>query len=224
MTIPAHLVSVNVGRPREASWTTIKRTSIDKESVSGPIEVGPLGLRGDQVSNRRHHGGPDKAVYAFAREDLDAWAEALGIDLPDGRFGENLTTRGLDVNASELGERWRIGGESGPLLEVASVRTPCAVFRTWMGRTGGPNRGWIKRFAAEARPGPYLRVLETGTLRAGDGIEVVHRSGHGVSVSDLFRAIHGDRAQCARVVDLAEATTEARETARRTLEVAATDQ
>jgi len=205
---------VNVGLPEKASWVTIGRTSMDKQPVPGPVLVGPLGLEGDQVSNRRHHGGPDKAVYAFAREDLDRWQEALDIELPDGRFGENLTIRGLDVNAAEMGERWQVGQV---LLEVASVRTPCSTFRAWMGRTGAPNRGWVKRFAADARPGPYLRVLESGRLEAGDDVTVVHRPGHGVTVSDVFRAIHGDAGQAARVVDVPEVPAEARTTARRLL-------
>jgi len=208
------LVSVNVGRPRPAAWTTIGRTSIDKHAVTGPVEVGPLGLAGDEVSNRRHHGGPDKAVYAFAREDLDRWAAVLGAELADGAFGENLTTRGVDVNAAEMGERWRVGEV---VLEVASIRTPCSTFRGWMSHTGVTSRGWVKRFAADARPGPYLRVLQPGRLRAGDAVEVLHRPGHGVTVSDVFLGVHGDREQAARLLDVPDVPDEARATARRLL-------
>ena len=185
----ASVRSVNVGRPREATWTTIGRTSTLKEQVRGPVQVGELGLAGDEVSNLRHHGGPDKAVYAFAREDLDRWAEALGAEIADGQFGENLTTVGIDVNEARLGERWRVGGPEGPVLEVASFRTPCNVFKAWMGRSGLDARAWVKRFAADARPGPYLRVVVTGVLRAGDEIEVVAPGGD-VSVSEAFRAAH----------------------------------
>ena len=180
--------SVNVGRPREAAWATIGRTSMLKDSVPGPVEVGELGIVGDEVSNRRHHGGPDKAVYAFASEDLDLWAERLGAEIADGQFAENLTTIGIDVNESELGERWRIGEV---LLEVASFRTPCNVFKAWMDRSGYDARAWVKRFAEEGRPGPYLRVLQPGALAAGDAIEVVHRPGTGVTVSAAFRQAYG---------------------------------
>ena len=110
------LRSVNVGLPREAAWAGIGRTSIDKAPVSGPVEVRRLGLAGDQVSDTRHHGGADQAVYAYSREELDWWAGELGDELRDGEFGENLTTSGLDVDDAELGERWRIGTV---LLEVA---------------------------------------------------------------------------------------------------------
>jgi len=177
------VVSVNVGTPRVADWATIGRTSIDKTPVSGPVEVGTLGVAGDQVSNPKFHGGPDKAVYAFAREDLDRWAEVLGAEIRDGGFGENLTTAGIDVNAAEMGERWRIGSV---VLEIAGFRTPCNVFKAWLGRSGYDNRAWVKRFAQDARPGPYLRVVVPGTLQAGDPIEVVGL-GNGVSVSTAFR-------------------------------------
>jgi MOSC domain-containing protein YiiM len=178
--------SVNLGTPREAAWADIGRTSIDKVSVSGPVSVGPLGIEGDQVSDTRHHGGRDQAVYAYAREELDWWSQRLGDPLRDGEYGENLTTSAIDVDAAEIGERWRIGTV---LLEVALVRTPCNDFKTWMGRGGHDNTAWVRRFAERSRPGAYLRVLDPGVLRAGDPIDVVHQPGHGVTVSVMFRAL-----------------------------------
>jgi MOSC domain-containing protein YiiM len=185
--VTAVLLAVHVGRPREAGWTTIGRTSIDKTPVTGPVAVGPLGLEGDQVSNRRHHGGPDRAVYAFAREDLDRWAEVFGRPVPDGLFGENLTTGGLDVNGAEIGERWRVGEEA--VLEVSTFRTPCHTFTAWLGRNGYDTRGWVRRFAADGRPGAYLRVVVEGEVRAGDPVEVVHRPGTGVTVATRFAEV-----------------------------------
>ncbi len=151
--------SVNVGTPRVAAWAEIGRTSIDKRPLVGPVRVGRLGLEGDEVSDTRHHGGVDQAVYAFAREDLDAWAATLGRDVRDGQFGENLTTEGIDVNEAEVGEHWRIGTA---VLEVASIRIPCNEFKGWMGECGYDRTAWVKRFTATNRPGPYLRVVEEG--------------------------------------------------------------
>jgi MOSC domain-containing protein YiiM len=191
------VISVNVGLPREAEWADIGRTSIHKTPVTGPIECRALGLDGDQVSDTMHHGGTDQAVYAFAREDLDLWAERFGRAIPDGGFGENLTTRGVDVNEAEVGERWRIGTA---LFEVASVRIPCNTFKGWMGVAGYDNSHWVKRFTAETRPGPYLRVLEEGSVQVGDEITVVHRPGHGVTVSEMFRALTLDRSLLPRLL------------------------
>jgi MOSC domain-containing protein YiiM len=187
----ASVRSINVGMPRDATWAGIGRTSIDKQPVAGPVEVRERGLAGDQVSDTKHHGGTYQAVYAFAREDLDHWAEVLGQEIRDGQFGENLTTTGIDVNEAEMGERWRIGDDV--VLEVASIRIPCNDFKMWMGRTGYDNTAWVRRFAAECRPGPYLRVVAPGTIRAGDPLTVVHEPGHGVTVSLAFRALSLDR-------------------------------
>ncbi|MGB0100593.1 MAG: MOSC domain-containing protein [Nocardioides sp.] len=182
----ATLISVNVGPAREAPYANLGRSGMDKQPVPGRVAARTLGLDGDQVGDVKHHGGVDQAVYAFAREDLDWWAAELGHGVRDGMFAENLTTQGIDVNEAEVGERWRIGTAE---LEVASVRIPCNDFKNWMGLGGFDNRAWVKRFTQVGRPGPYLRVVVEGEVGAGDEISVVHRPGHGVTVSTMFRAL-----------------------------------
>ena len=184
------LLSVNVGQPRLNPWKEVKLTGIDKRPVDGPVMVTPapakglglVGLAGDRVYDVRNHGGPDQAVYAYAREDLDFWETELGRTLPDGVFGENLTTEGIDVNAALIGERWRIGPDA--VLEVSRPRIPCGTFQGWLARAG-----WIKRFTLAAVPGPFFRVIEPGEIRAGDRIEVIHRPGHDVTIAVCFRAL-----------------------------------
>jgi len=184
------LLSVNVGKPRVNPWKGLNATGIDKQPVDGPVAVsapgpkgdGDVGLAGDRVYDVKNHGGTDQAVYAYAREDLDGWEPELGRPLPNGVFGENLTTSGLNVNDALIGERWRIG--SDVVLEVSCARIPCATFQGWLERDG-----WIKRFTQAARPGAYLRVIEPGDIRADDPIEIVHRPEHDVTVAVVFRAM-----------------------------------
>jgi MOSC domain-containing protein YiiM len=187
----AQVVSVNVGGPRDFAWAGLGRTSIDKQAVPGVVRVDRLGLEGDQVSDTKHHGGVDQAVYAFAREDLDWWAGELGREIRSGQFGENLTTLGIDVNESEVGERWRVGTAT---LEVAMVRIPCNDFKNWQRVNGYDDRAWVKRFAQVGRPGPYLRVVQEGEVKVGDDLSVVHQPGHGVTVSTMFRALTTEHA------------------------------
>lgn len=182
------MLSVNVGLPVDLpAVRSAVPTAIDKRPVTGEVAVRASGLDGDDVGDKRFHGGPDQAVYAFAREDLDLWGQRLGGHLASGTmFGENLTTVGIDVNEALLGERWRVGTA---LLEVCMVRIPCRVFQSWLALAGHDTSGWIKGFTAEARPGAYLRVIEQGTVWAGTQILVEDRPSHGVTASTMFRAL-----------------------------------
>lgn len=197
----ARLETVNVGTPRQTGWNRPARSAIAKTSVAGPVGVHALGLDGDQVANTKHHGGPDQAVYAYAREDLDFWASELGRPIPDGGFGENLTTSGLDLNETVIGTRWRIGSA---LLEVCSIRTPCNTFKAWMGAQGYDDTRWVRRFTAARRPGPYLRVLEEGVVTAGDEILVQDVPDHGVTVRDMFEAMNLDRTRLPELAVIAD--------------------
>jgi len=186
----ASVLSVNVAAESVdlGGW----RSGIDKRPSDAPLAVrapGPRkgglgsGVVGDAICNPKHHGGDDQAVYAYAREDLDDWQAQLGRELTNGMFGENITTSGLDVTNAVIGERWTIG-TGGLVLEVTSPRTPCKTFSTWLGI-----RGWIKTFTVAVVPGAYFRVIEPGTMRAGDRVEVIGRPDHSVTVGTVFRAL-----------------------------------
>jgi MOSC domain-containing protein YiiM len=179
------VLSVSVGRVAAAAWADgLKRTAIDKRPVPGPVQVRRLGLDGDEQADTANHGGTEQAVYVYAREDLDWWAELLGRDLRDGFFGENITTEGLDVTGALIGERWRLGTA---VVQVTSCRIPCVVFRNWTGETG-----WVKRFAQAERPGAYLRVLEEGAVAPGDEVTVLDQPAVRVTVGESMRAYYGD--------------------------------
>jgi MOSC domain-containing protein YiiM len=172
------VASVNIGTPRQIG---VRRgrglySSIVKVPVAGRVRVAGVNLAGDDQADRRVHGGPDKAVYAYASEDIAWWAEQLGRELGPGEFfGENLTTAGVDVSGAVIGERWRIGGV---VLEVAQPRLPCAKLGTRFG-----DLMMVRRFAEASRPGAYLRIVAEGELGAGDAVERVSRPGHGITVA-----------------------------------------
>ncbi|MEN3123519.1 MULTISPECIES: MOSC domain-containing protein [Janibacter] len=185
------VLSVNVGRPMVQRIPRGRPTGIGKQPVEvisvsdpGPKRVedgaGVSGVGGDHVGDGRHHGGSDQAVYAFAREELDAWERELGKELPPGMFGENLTTAGIDVDAAEVGDRWQVGTA---VLEVRGPRVPCGTFAERMGE-----RGWVTRFAAHGRSGAYLRVVQPGEIRPGDPITVT-LSGSGLDLPTLLRTL-----------------------------------
>ncbi len=193
----AVVVSVNVGAIRQLEGMGKSgSTAIDKRPVVGVVAAGVLGLAGDEQADKANHGGPDQAIYAYATEDLADWATILGRDLVPGRFGENLSTSGIDVTNAVIGERWRIGTT---LLEVSCPRIPCVTFQNWIGE---PH--WVKRFTEDGRPGAYLRVVEAGELSAGDSIAVEHRPAHGVTIGEVFRASTTDRSLLPRLLEAPE--------------------
>jgi MOSC domain-containing protein YiiM len=186
----AVVLQVNLAVPEKSDAKNVGTTGINKQPVNHKVPVrapGPKttglhsGLVGDQIFDTKHHGGDDQAVYAYAREDYDWWAKELGRELPGGLFGENLTTAQLDVNGAEIGETWRVGAEL--ILQTTFARVPCATFQWKM-----QEPRWLKRFAAERRPGAYLRVVQPGEVQAGDRIEILARPGHGVTIAEGFHA------------------------------------
>lgn len=207
----ASVISVNVAVPRTVEG--IGKTGIDKRPADGPVTItvpgeGGSGVAGDAIVETDVHGGIDQAVYAYAREDLDAWQAHLRRPLSNGNFGENLTTTGLDVTGAVIGERWRIGPEVE--LEVSSPRSPCNTFARWMDEPQ-----WVKRFTARALPGAYLRVVRPGTVRAGDAVEVVHRPAHGLTIGVTFRALTLEPALLPQLIDVEELPAYMRERAAR---------
>lgn len=187
------VLSVNVAQMRQIQRQgELVWTGIWKHPVTGPVAVRGVNVEGDDQGDRSVHGGPDKAVYAYAREDIDWWERELGKELPDGIFGENLTLHGVDPAKALVGERWRIGSV---LLEVSEPRFPCWKLGV---RFGDPRM--LKRFALARRTGTYLRIVEEGTLEAGDPVEPVSRPAHQLTIADFVHAYLEDRSQLPRLL------------------------
>ena len=198
---PGRIVSVNVGRPAQVGVRRGRAvmSAIGKVPVSGRVRVAGVNVAGDDQADRRVHGGPDKAVYAYASEDTAWWSARLARPLGPGAFGENLTVAGVDVTGAVVGERWRIGSVE---LQVCQPRLPC--YKLGL-RFGDPQM--LKLFAQAGRPGAYLRILAEGELEAGDQVDISDRPSHGVTVGLVARAITLDEtllAQAAAAPELPE--------------------
>ena len=182
-------------------------TAIDKRPQPGRVQVGELGLTGDRVCDTKNHGGPDLALYAYADEDANWWSAQLGREIPAGLFGENLRTEGLDITGALLGETWRIGAEVEVM--VRAPRIPCITFQHRM-----QEPRWVKRFHQAGRPGAYLKVLRTGSIGAGDPVEVLIRPDHEVTIGVMFA--QQEPAKMQRMLDSdVDLMDELRETAQR---------
>ena len=197
----SRLFSVNVGRPKQIA---VRRgrplmSAIGKAPVEGRVRVEGVNVAGDDQADRRVHGGPDKAVYAYALEDVAWWERELDRSVPSGMFGENLTTEGMDVSGAVIGERWRIGTVE---LEVCQPRIPCSKLGIRFG-----DLKLVRRFGEASRPGAYMRIVREGELGAGDEIELLSRPEHGITIALVADALLLDdslRARAASAPELPE--------------------
>ncbi|WP_374321074.1 MOSC domain-containing protein [Pseudoxanthomonas kaohsiungensis] len=146
------------------------RSAIDKRAVEGPVRIGPEGLAGDEQGDRRVHGGPDKAIHHYPRDHYASWQGEVGAHAllqAAGAFGENISTAGITEADVCLGDRLRLGSA---LVEVSQARQPCWKLSDRFGIAD-----MARRVQDSGRSGWYYRVLETGTVQAGDTLVLVDR-------------------------------------------------
>lgn len=192
-TFRGTVLSVNVGTPREFDYHgRVARSAIWKTPAAGRIAGRGVNLAGDDQADRGAHGGPDKAVYAYASEDTRWWEKEIGRPLEHGGFGENLTTEGIEVNDALVGERWSIGTT---VLEVSEPRIPC-----WRLGVRMNDNLFLRRFTEAMRPGAYLRIVSEGELGAGDEIRIVEKPATDLTVRDVFRIYTRDRHEAGRLL------------------------
>ncbi|AYD03266.1 MOSC domain-containing protein [Neorhizobium sp. NCHU2750] len=159
------------------------RTGIYKMPVGGPVMVDTLGLVGDAVCNRKHHGGPDQAILLEGSLTLDWWRSELDREVPFGTFGENLVVQGLDNRDVAVGDRFQVGAVT---LEATCPRSPCNTLAAKLG-----DAKLLKAFIRAGRPGIYCRVLQPGLLSPGAPVACQAYDGERVSLPELLASLGG---------------------------------
>jgi MOSC domain-containing protein YiiM len=180
------IISVNVGQPQEILvGDRVLLTSIFKSPVQGRVAVRQHNIDGDKQADLRVHGGPYKAVYAYASEHYPYWAEELArTDLNWGAFGENLTLAGLTEEEAFIGDRFRAGSA---VLAITQPRMPCFKTNLRFERNDMVKRFWRSNFS-----GIYFAVVEEGEIGVGDELELLHREEECISVADVVRLYKGE--------------------------------
>jgi len=192
-----HLVSINIGQSQAMQiGERSVQTGIYKVSV-GQAEVGGLGLAGDYIGDKKHHGGSDQAVYIYSADDYAWWSEQLGFELGPGTFGENLTLSTFGAGPVKVGDHFRIGEVT---LEATAPRIPCSTLATRMG-----DPGFVKKFRAARRPGVYVRVLHAGQVKVGDSVERLPTPHDHPTLREIFELWYDKDPDPARVRWLLEA-------------------
>lgn len=179
------VISVNVGLPREVIWKVMTvQTGIFKDPVDAPVKIRKLNLAGDQQADLTVHGGAEKAVYAYPAEHYEYWRKTLPeVPFSWGKFGENLTTEGLEEKTLCIGDRLRVGSA---ILMVTQPRMPCYKLALRFDRDD-----MITRFLTSRRSGFYFSIIEEGEVHARSKVEIMSRDPHQVTVVDIVRLYLG---------------------------------
>lgn len=161
-------------------------SAIAKTPVAGALHVGFLGIAGDEQADLSVHGGPDKAIHHYPRDHYDWWRGTLGdhalLAVP-GAFGENISTAGLVESEACLGDRYRLGSA---LVEISQGRQPCWKLGHRFGVASVP-----ATVVSTRRSGWYYRVIEEGSVAAGDALTLVERPLPDWSVERVFTLLIG---------------------------------
>jgi len=174
------LANINIGQERtQQNGNKLETTGIYKLPTPEPVHISSLGIKEDFIASKKHHGGPDQAMYVYGTRDYDWWSTELGRDLYPGTFGENLDITELESSQFNIGDRLLIGSV---ILEITAPRIPCG---TLAARMEDPQ--FVKRFRHAERPGFYCRVLQEGTVEMGNDVKIERYEKETVSVIQIFR-------------------------------------
>jgi MOSC domain-containing protein YiiM len=175
--VRCHILAIFIGGPKtlvdaRGAW----RSSIARDRVEGPAQLEIRGFVGDQVT-QSYHGSPDLAVCIHAQHHYDFWNSTLDMRLQAGAVGENLTFDNWDDSAVCVGDVLQIGTAR---IQISAPRVPCENQARHIGRSD-----WVRRTIQELRTGMFARVLEPGTLQAGDRVVLEARANPALTIRDL---------------------------------------
>lgn len=178
-----NIISTNIAKPQFVTINGDKqKTGIYKKPTNQPIYLDKEEVKGDEISNRKVHGGEFKACYLFSTNHYPHWENLYpNFDWHYGMLGENLTVEGLDETQLHVGDIYKLGSA---LIQVTQPREPCTTFAAKMGTPE-----IMQQFIDHGRPGTYVRVLKPGNVRVGDTLELVEKAENSVSIADFFKII-----------------------------------
>ena len=181
--------SLNIGLPvNEIFYGKEITTGIRKQPVSEPARLGSPGFEGDGVADKKHHGGPDKAVCVYSTEHYRYWEKSLGIKLPPAAFGENFSVSDLHEEDICIGDIFQAGTA---IVQVSQPRQPCKTLAARYGRND-----MVKLVVESGRTGFYFRVLYEGIVKRGDVLVLREKDPQNITVSFANRIFHHDKKNC----------------------------
>ncbi|HUI45058.1 MAG TPA: MOSC domain-containing protein [Nitrospirota bacterium] len=177
---------LNIGLPKKELFHGKEfMTGMCKKPVTTPLVLTKHGFEGDGVGDLKNHGGSDKAVCVYGLDHYEYWEKILGRKMPDAAFGENFSVTDMKEDDVCIGDIYQAGSAT---VQVSQPRQPCSTLAARYGRDD-----FVKLVVDSGRTGFYLRVLEEGRVKPGDGLFLVEQDLRQVSIAFANRIYHYDR-------------------------------
>jgi len=182
------IISTNIGESRTIEWRGRQiQTGIYKYPVSTPIFLGKEDVENDNVMDRRYHGGVDKACYLYSANHYKYWQQFYpDLEMPWGMFGENLTVEGLHEAEVNIGDTFQIGEV---IIQATQPRQPCYKLGIRF-----ETQEMVKQFIDSGFSGVYVRVLQNGSVQAGDKIFLIEKK-DSLSIQKVYELLYADTLQ-----------------------------
>jgi len=177
------IISTNIAKPTTFIWNGKEETTgIYKKPVDTLIHLGKDEVKGDEVSDRKVHGGEFKACYLFSADHYPYWKNLYPhLEWTYGMLGENLTVEGLDEKQLHIGDIYKVGNA---VVQITQPREPCYKFAM---KFDSPNV--LNQFIEHGYPGTYIRILDEGTVKNGDTFKLVEKAKNSISVFQFFELL-----------------------------------
>lgn len=175
------VISVNIGEKKNINYKgRVIETGIFKTSVNHPIFLGKEDVENDFVIDRKYHGGPTQAVYAYSENHYNYWKELYpNLDWRYGMFGENLTISNLEESEIQVGNTYKLGEV---IIEVTKPREPCMKLGIVFG-----TQKILKQFWNSTKSGIYFKVLQTGNVIIGDTLILIKKNDNSQTIAEVYK-------------------------------------
>lgn len=174
------VISTNLGKPTTFQWNgKEEQTGIFKYPTDKTMYLGTSDVKNDTVIDRKHHGGEHKACYLFGANQYPYWKKLYpNLKWNWGMFGENLTIEDLNEDALRIGDIYKLGTA---LVQITQPREPCYKLGIRF-----ENQQVIKQFVQHKYPGTYIKILETGSVKKGDTMDLTWQSKSTLTINQYY--------------------------------------
>lgn len=214
--LPLHIANLTCVRAGKAMpFAREQMSAIDKAPIKEAVAVNFMGLSTDEQADRRHHGGPLKAVHQLPVATYEKINAEFGLKVRVGTLGENLTTEAVNglpaMNESTvcIGDVFQYGGQYGNTdnnnsvqLRIVQPRRPCYKINDQIGQfklNKVPNiASWVTK---QGIAGWYFQVVRDGMIHADLPVYLIERPYPFATLEKLWQLANSKEKFAAKVIE-----------------------